>query len=88
MTAAERTEENEAFGRRRGYTEQIFTRRPWRGRGIATALIGRNLRLLAERGMSEAALNVDAENPTGALALYERVGFRRTRTDLFYQRPA
>ena len=60
----------------------------WRGRGVATALIGRNLRLLAERGMTEAALLVDSQNPTGALALYERVGFRRVRTDMFYQRPA
>jgi mycothiol synthase len=80
-------EENLRLGRARGYTENIFTRRPWRGRGVATALIGRNLRLLAERGMTEAALSVDAQNLTGALALYERVGFQRARTDLFYQRP-
>jgi mycothiol synthase len=80
-------EENLHLGRTRGYTECIFTRRPWRGRGLATALIGRNLRLLAERGMTEAALSVDAQNPTGAVALYERVGFERVRTDLVYQRP-
>jgi GNAT superfamily N-acetyltransferase len=80
-------EENLQLGRTRGYTENIFTRRPWRGRGVATALIGRNLRLLAERGMTEAALSVDSQNQTGALALYERVGFERVRTDLFYQRP-
>jgi mycothiol synthase len=79
-------EENRKLGRTRGYTECIFTRRPWRGRGIATALIGRNLRLLAERGMTEAALSVDAANPSGALALYERAGFERRRTDLVYQR--
>jgi GNAT superfamily N-acetyltransferase len=80
-------EENRLLGRARGYTECIFTRRPWRGRGIATALIGRNLRLLAERGMTEAALSVDTENPTGALALYERVGFVRDRASLICQRP-
>jgi mycothiol synthase len=80
-------EENLQLGRARGYTECIFTRRPWRGRGLATALIGRNLRLLAERGMTEAALSVDSQNQTGALALYEGVGFERVRTDLFYQRP-
>ncbi len=79
-------EENSQLGRARGYTECIFTRRPWRGRGVATALIGRNLRLLAERGMTEAALSVDSQSQTGALALYERVGFERVRTDLFYQR--
>lgn len=81
-------EENRALGRRRGYTEGIFTRRPWRGRGLATALIGRNLRLLSERGMTEAALTVDADNLTGALALYRRVGFEPRRTNLVHQRTA
>jgi mycothiol synthase len=79
-------DENRELGRARGYTEAIFTRRPWRRRGVASALIGRNLRLLAERGMTEAALGVDAENPTGALAVYERAGFVCDRTDLLYQR--
>ena len=69
-------QENEAMDRRRGYTEGIFTIREWRGRGVASALIGRNLRLLRERGMAEAALSVDTENPSGALGLYERHGFR------------
>src|SRR5258706_15114462 len=69
-------EENAAMDRLRGYTEGIFTVRAWRGRGVASALIGRNLRLLHERGMVEAALSVDTENPTGALGLYERHGFR------------
>ena len=79
-------DENRELGRARGYTEAIFTRRPWRRRGVASALIGRNLRLLAERGMTEAALGVDAENPTGALAVYERAGFVCDRRDLLYQR--
>ena len=79
-------EENRSSGRRRGYTERIFTRRPWRGRGIATALIGRNLRELARRGMTEAALMVDAANPSGALGVYERAGFRPVRTITTYGR--
>jgi mycothiol synthase len=69
-------QENEVMGRRRGYTEGIFTVRDWRGRGVASALISRNLRLLRRRGMTEAALSVDTENPSGALGLYERHGFR------------
>ena len=79
--------ENEQRNRRRGYTEGIWVRRRWRGRGIASALIERNLNELRRRGMSEAALSVDADNPTGALRLYERHGFRRVRTDLLYARP-
>ena len=69
-------QENAVMGRRRGYTEGIFTVREWRGRGVASALIARNLHLLRERGMTEAALSVDTENPTGALGLYQRHGFR------------
>jgi len=78
--------ENSELGRRRGYTESIFTRRPWRGRGIASSLIARNLRLLEERGMTEAALIVDATSPTGAVELYERMGFRRERTEITFER--
>lgn len=79
-------DENAAFGRQRGYTEAIFTRRPWRGRGIARALIGRNLRVLRERGMIEAALTVDTENPSGALGLYERQGFRESGRIIAHRR--
>lgn len=68
--------ENAVMRRKRGYTEGIFTVRDWRGRGVAGALIARNLRLLRERGMEEAALSVDTENPSGALGLYQRHGFR------------
>lgn len=68
--------ENEVLQRQRGYTEGIFTVRDWRGRGVAGAMIARNLRLLRDRGMDEAALSVDTENPSGALGLYQRHGFR------------
>jgi GNAT superfamily N-acetyltransferase len=67
--------ENEAHGIRRGWLGSVFTRRPWRKRGLASALIGRSLTLLRERGMTTAILGVDADNPTGALGLYEAAGF-------------
>jgi mycothiol synthase len=47
-----------------------------RGRGIATALLRRSFATFAERGLRRVLLNVDAENPTGATVLYERVGMR------------
>jgi GNAT superfamily N-acetyltransferase len=78
---------NEELGVKRGFTEGIFTRRPWRGRGVAGALIVRNLRLLRERGMTEAALGVDAENPSGALRLYERFGFREHDRSALMRKP-
>ncbi|HKY83708.1 MAG TPA: GNAT family N-acetyltransferase [Anaerolineales bacterium] len=68
-------EENEWFGRQRGYTEDIAVRRPWRRRGVASALIARSLAALKDRGMTEAVLGVDAENRTGALRVYERLGY-------------
>jgi mycothiol synthase len=71
-----RPHQNEALGIRRGWLDHVFTRRPWRRRGLARALIGRSLVLLRERGMTSAALGVDAENRTGALGLYEEAGFR------------
>jgi len=42
---------------------------------------------LLAAGMDEAALGVDAENPTGALHVYENLGFRRTRTGVQYRKP-
>jgi mycothiol synthase len=68
-------EENAELGMRRGFLDSVYTRRPWRGRGLARALIMRSLPLLAERGMDTAALGVDADNPSGALGLYESCGF-------------
>jgi GNAT superfamily N-acetyltransferase len=67
--------ENEQFNQKRGWTDPICVRRPWRRQGLARALIMRSLRLLREQGMTEAALGVDAENPNKALHLYESCGY-------------
>jgi mycothiol synthase len=68
-------EENAALGVKRGWLNQVFTRRQWRRRGVARATIARSLVLYRERGLDEAALGVDAENPLGAFGLYESLGF-------------
>jgi mycothiol synthase len=80
-------EENKLHGRLRGYTENISVRRPWRKRGIARALIARSLHVHKELGMQEAALSVDAENPSGALRLYESLGFQVTKSGTEYRKP-
>ncbi|MEO8273314.1 MAG: GNAT family N-acetyltransferase [Chloroflexota bacterium] len=67
--------QNEAMGFQRGWLSSVFTRRAWRRRGLAKALIARSLALHRDRGMTSAALGVDAENPSGALGLYEGMGF-------------
>jgi mycothiol synthase len=79
--------ENEAYRRRRGYVENISVRRPWRRRGLARALIGATIGALRERGMSEGALGVDTENPTGALRVYESCGFVRVSRNASYRKP-
>ncbi|MEO8462401.1 MAG: GNAT family N-acetyltransferase [Chloroflexota bacterium] len=68
-------EQNAALGIRRGWLGSVFTRRPWRRRGLATALIAQSLAVLRDRGMTSAALGVDGDNPSGAFGLYERLGF-------------
>jgi GNAT superfamily N-acetyltransferase len=70
--------ENESQARLRGWTESIFTVRDWRNRGVASAMLARSLRYMRDRGMTEAALTVDTDSPTGAVGLYERHGFRET----------
>ena len=51
------------------------------------ALIVLSLLALKERGMTEAALTVDTDNLTGALRLYESVGFKPIKRFSLYQKP-
>jgi GNAT superfamily N-acetyltransferase len=72
-------EEIQKLGRRRIWTESIAVRRPWRKRGVARAMMAECLRLGRDAGYVEAALGVDAENLTGALRIYEAMGYRVTK---------
>ncbi len=80
-------EENEEYNRKRGYVEFISTAEPWRGRGIASALIAKALQRVKEEGMTEAALGVDTENIHGAMKLYEKMGFRKHRLGMVCRKP-
>ena len=79
--------ENAEYNRKRGYTEVICVRRPWRKRGLARSLLARSFKVLKEQGMTEAALGVDAENVSGALRLYESMGFRTVKRYATYRKP-
>jgi len=68
-------EENKEYNRQRGWTEEISVRRPWRGKGLAKALIAESIRMFRDMGMEETALGVDSDNPNGALKLYENMGY-------------
>jgi mycothiol synthase len=76
----------EAAGVREGWVGQLGVRRPWRRRGVATALLVRSMEAFVGAGLEAATLGVDAENPTGALGVYERVGFRPIRRSVRLQR--
>lgn len=78
---------NRKYGRLRGWTEEISTRKPWRQRGIAKALIIRSMHLHKALGMTEVGLGVDTQNLTGALSLYESCGYVKERTFITYRRP-
>jgi mycothiol synthase len=65
----------QATGRREAYVAKVGVLEEHRGRGIAGALLSHCLRLYAEAGYDEASLDVDSENPTGALGVYRRAGF-------------
>jgi GNAT superfamily N-acetyltransferase len=79
--------QNEAYDRKRGWTEAISTSRRWRRKGVAKALIVESIRELASRGMTEVALGVHTENPNGAYQLYESLGYEVVRTWTTYRKP-
>jgi ribosomal protein S18 acetylase RimI-like enzyme len=58
-----------------------------RGRGLGSAVITAALRAAAAADCHAAGLEVDTENVTGALGLYERLGFTRRRTLASWTRP-
>ncbi|MCQ9164092.1 N-acetyltransferase [Arthrobacter sp. STN4] len=73
-------------GREEGYTEVLGVRRPWRHRGIAQALLSDAMARYKAAGMDHACLDVDTENPTGALGLYEKMGYRPLRRTLAWDK--
>jgi mycothiol synthase len=77
----------EVTGIREGWVGQLGVRRPWRKRGLATALLVRSMEAFRAAGLDAATLGVDVDNPPGALGVYERVGFRPIRRSVRLQRP-
>jgi mycothiol synthase len=59
-----------------GWVDYLGVRPAARGRGIGLAMLRHAFAMLADRGARRVLLSVDAENPTGATAVYERVGMR------------
>lgn len=83
IAAVARNEANRNGG---GYIGALGVRRPWRGRGYAKALLLHSFREFYERGLPRVTLGVDAENPTGATHLYERVGMEVEQENVVFER--
>lgn len=72
-----------------GWIGALGVRPAWRRRGLAEALLLASFREFHRRGETRIALAVDSENPTGAVALYERAGMRAIwRADVYEKRLA
>jgi len=78
--------ENRRYGRKQGHTESVYVREGYRGRGIARALLARSLQVLKERGMEEATLGMEVENPHDPLRLYKGMGFAIVKHFTWYQK--
>ena len=79
-------EENTRRGRSEGWIEELAVRRPWRKRGVATALLCASMHAFKAEGLQYAMLGVDTENLCGALRVYERVGFKPVKRYSQFQR--
>ena len=64
---------------REAYVAKVGTLDAHRRRGLAGVLLQIALERYRDAGYDRAALDVDSENPTGALGVYERAGFRTTK---------
>ena len=81
-------EENARHNREEFWVEDLAVRRPWRKRGLGRALLVESMRLLRDGfDMTSAGLGVDADNMSGALRLYEGVGFRPVKSFSTYRKP-
>jgi ribosomal protein S18 acetylase RimI-like enzyme len=64
-----------------GWLKDLAVREDERGRGLGRALVLAGIDEYVRRGVKRVGLKVDAENPTGALALYESIGFAAETLD-------
>jgi mycothiol synthase len=80
-------EYNARFGRALGYTENISVRRLWRRRGLARAMLARSMQIHKAHGMTQTGLGVDTANPSGALRLYESMGYVVLAQETVYRKP-
>jgi mycothiol synthase len=79
-------EHNARVGRQEGWVNALGVRRAYRKQGLGRALLLTGMKILQDAEMQWAMLGVDSENPTGALRLYEGVGFRPVKRSAAFRK--
>ena len=69
-----------------GWISTLGVRRPWRKRGLGEALLLHSFGEFHRRGMTTIGLGVDAQNPTGATRLYQKVGMYAASEFVTYEK--
>lgn len=76
--------ESQISGKLRGHIRELGVLRDYRRQGIASALLTGAMQSLQDIGMDVASLSVDTQNLTGALRLYENLGFKVNQVSISY----
>ncbi len=71
---------------KKGIIMEVGVLKPYRRKGIGTALMLEAINWIWSKGAEVVELSVDDDNPTGAPAFYARLGFRRAFRTLVYLR--
>ncbi len=69
-----------------GYIQNIGVAHAFQGKGYGEWLLAKALVIFASRGFEFAELNVDTGNQSGALRLYEKMGFQLVTSWIQYER--
>jgi mycothiol synthase len=73
-------------GRQEGEVDTLAVLREHRKKGLGRALLVQSLHVLHNEGMEAVQLYADADNLTGAMRLYESVGFRVRKTNMAFRK--
>jgi mycothiol synthase len=69
-----------------GWIRTLGVRRPWRKRGLGEAILLHSFGEFYRRGKKTIGLGVDAQNPTGATRLYQKVGMYAASEFVTYEK--
>ncbi len=81
LEAARYEQDWELSGYSSGYIHLLGVLRPWRGRGVAKALLAATMLAQRSDGIEYAEIGVDTANPSGAHGLYAGLGFTPFRAE-------